>query len=239
MDNTTRSSTEFTESEEFRSILENGLYISGKKCKIVPYQPKEYIDQDGNVRIYQSFIIKDSHKAILKHPILDCPITFTQNITKERFESLIARFEKIDHMESVEFVGRIASTNNLLYVLIPEALTEWANILVDDSVSIKVTRKDGISNEDIQYSISSMHKAKIIHLTRLRRLALNENGKLEYVPIKDFKKTDQDKLFIKNRDVVKIELVPEPNYQNFDFAENMDYEISKLIKRSKKDLLNE
>lgn len=231
MDNTTRSSTEFTESEEFRSILENGLTIFGKKHKIVAHETKTYLDQDGNKKSYLSFKIINSNKKKIA--------TFTQNITKERFESLIKRLENPDHMESVEFIGRIASTNNLLYVLIPEALTEWANILVDDSVSIKVTRKDGTSYEDIQYSISSMHKAKIIQLSRLRRLALNEDGKLEYVPIKDFKKTDQDKLFIKNREVVKIELVPDPNYQNFDFADNMDYEISKLIKRSKKDLLNE
>lgn len=195
---------------------------ANRTYKIIPYQTEEYTNANGETVEYRTFSIKDSNKKTIG--------SVTQYTTMERLDSLILRYENPDHMESFELISSIGKLAQSLYVVVPKAHVDWCDVLVDDSINIQITRKDGKTYTGTDYKISLNKSTYVINLNDIRRLT----NDLELLSVKDFKKTNESDLFVSSKDLVKIFVTPNPEKQRFNFADSMKKEISRKKAKQKR-----
>lgn len=196
---------------------------ASKTYKIIPYQTEQYTNANGETVEYRTFSIKDSNKKTIG--------SVTQYTTMNRLDSLILRYENPDHMESFELISSIGTLAQSLYVVVPKAYVDWCNVLVDDSINIQITKKDGKTYTGTDYKISLNKSTYVINLNDIRRLT----NDLNLLPVKDFKKANESDLFVSSKDLVKIFVTPNPEKQRFNFADSMKKEISRQKAKRKQD----
>ena len=202
-------------------VSPSGKTYTLRKYEIIPYVNKEGIETD-----FVSFKITDSNKKKIG--------SVTNHTTEERFLSLIQRFENPEHMEKVEFIARVGETNGFLYVVIPEPIRSWANIFVDDSIDLKLEKKDGSTLEDVLHHVSMLKTSYIVNLRRIRRFLSekDEKGNNLILSTEEFRSGKfRNDLFVKKGDLVKVSLIPTPDYQNFFFADSMKEDVERLKKK--------
>ena len=199
---------------------------SGRTYTLRQYETVSYTDRNGEEREFISFKITDSAKKKIG--------TVTNYTTEERLRSLIRRYENPEHMEKIDFVARTGETNGFLYIIIPEPIRGWADILVDDSVDLRIEKKDGSFIEDIQHHVSMLKSSYIVNLRRIRRFTRekDEKGNPIILSTEQFRSGKfRNELFLKKGDLVRITLIPQPDYQDFFFADSMKEDVELLKKR--------
>ena len=210
-------------------LMKDGRKISSPSGKIYTLRKYEiipYINREGIERDFISFKVTDSTKKKIG--------TVTNYTTEERLHSLIYRFENPEHMEKAEFIARVGETNGFLYIIVPEPVRSWANIYVDDSIDIKLQKKDGLAAEDVLHHISMLKTSYIVNLRRIRRFLSekDEHGNNLILSTEEFRSGKFRKdLFLKKGDLVKVSLIPKPEYQNFFFADSMKEDVERLKKK--------
>lgn len=207
--------------------LTDGFQIksrSGKTYTLKQYQIKEYIDRDGIEKQLIVYSVKDNHKKNIGN--------VTQYTTMERLQSLVNRYEEPNHMAGFEFIARIGETNKLPYVVLPEPLRAWNDVLVDDELSIEITNTDGQTITDICHHVSMIKTTYIVNLSRMRRYVLDDDGNQSILSTEEYKKINKSKLFIKKGMLVKIKVIPETNV-DFNLADSMIEDVDRLIKKTK------
>ena len=223
MANDTENTGKATINETLMPIGKDGKTYKPTKAirsyKIIPYQTEQYTKADGETVDYHTYAIKDSSKKTIG--------TVTQFTTMERLDSLILRYENPNHMDSFELISSVGVLSQSLYVVVPKAYVDWCDVLVDDSINIQITKKDGRSYTGKDYKISLNKSTYVINLNDIRRL----DNDLNLLSVKEFRKAAQSDLFLSSKDLVKIFVTPNPEKQRFNFADSMKREISR--KRSK------
>ena len=210
-------------------LMKDGRKISSPSGKIYTLRKYEiipYINREGIERDFISFKITDSNKKKVG--------TVTNYTTEERLQSLMYRYENPEHMEKVEFIARVGETNGFLYVVIPEPIRSWANIFVDDSIDLKLEKKDGSTLEDVLHHVSMLKTSYIVNLRRIRRFLSekDEKGNNLILSTEEFRSGKfRNDLFVKKGDLVKVSLIPTPDYQNFFFADSMKEDVERLKKK--------
>lgn len=220
--------------------LKDGLKIksrSGKTYTLRQYDSKTYVDRKGEEKTLIAFNVQNSGKKKIG--------TVTQYTTQERLESLIERYENPNHMKAFEIIARIGNNNGFPYVLLPEPVRAWNNVLIDDEVTVEIENEHGQIITDICHHIAKIGTAKTnsttsggsynINLSRMRRYYLDEDGKQAILSTEEYKK-DHSKTFLHDGMLVKVRVSPDSENQNYLLADSMIEEAERLQKRSKKDL---
>lgn len=150
----------------------------------------------------------------------------TNHMSDARLFSLLERRENPRAMEPVEFLGKISGTKSgFVYIPVINAC-EWANMRVDDCFTVTITRKNGDVLTDPLHHLSLMKSTPIINLSRLRRFSrrVDEEGEHYVHTIPDYLRGSPEvmkDLFLQPGEVVKVSLTPDPNSQEFYFADNL------------------
>lgn len=209
---------------------------SGKIYTLKQYETKQYIDRKGEEKELIVFSVKDSHKKNIG--------SVTQHTTEERLLSLINRYDEPNHMKQFDFIARIGNNNGFPYVLLPEPLRAWNDVLIDDEVSIEITNTDGQTITDIAHHVTKIGTAKTnsttsggsynINLSRMRRFYLDDNGNQWILPIEEYKK-NPSMAFLKNGMLVKVTVKPDSENQNYFLADSMIEDVKLLQRRSKEE----
>lgn len=205
---------------------------SGKKYYIVGRKPfkavSKRIDDESEeihdeIIEYRYYNIEDSSRKSIG--------TVTRFTPLERTYALINRYDYPDHMDESDFIAYVHYTGKLSpdtidtrmpYVTIPPAVAEYNDILVDDAVLVKVTRKDGKTYEMPRH-VSRMKDNLIVSLSAFKFLYVEGSEVKEYHPIDNaqWKNSEWYRLdhFLMDGVPVRILLTPLPNHQYYNLSE--------------------
>lgn len=209
----------------------SGKIYTIREYQYSPVRPKpnneETPDYNGdenpeseNQETYRFFKITNSSKEKIG--------MITQFMPDNRIYSLIKRRENPKHMKPFDMIVKVSGTGHTnreyLYVPIPPAVIEWADIVVDDPIEITITRMDGRSVTDPSRHISQMGNQLIINLSRNRRLCRDLfNKDVALLTVAQYQEEVEGQqrpfgMFLHRGDVVKISVTPRPENHQFDFT---------------------
>lgn len=227
------NSTPYKEMSDNHTPFNTGLIRSKKKYYVVGYEPfkaKHYRKDEDTEEIlteideYRYYKIVDSSRKTIG--------TITMYTPLERAYSLINRHDYPNHMIDTEFIGYVHFSGKppsvgvidtrQPYVTIPPAVAEFNDILVDDAVNVKITRKDGASFE-CPYHVSRMKNNYVIGLSPFKWLYVDGSEVKEEIigKKKDIRFNESWMLsdhLLKESVPVKIKLTPLPNAQFYDLS---------------------
>lgn len=152
--------------------------------------------------------------------------SITSYTTETRLFSMLERYEFPEAMEPVEFIGKIAGSKTMIYIVVRYE-RQWANIRIDDCFDIEIIKKDGSSFEDTNHHLSLVKTTPVINISRMKRIMKEKDpeGKQQFLTVAAYNKlTEKERnqtLALLPGDIVKVKLTPAPNWQEFFFADNI------------------